>query len=66
MFFTYFNLRIVVGSCIGERYLQIGICHLTVGYNFEVLENLDITFVRIHDDIEILVGSKHFCQHVSE
>ncbi len=59
-------LGVVVGTRVGQRYLQVGVLHLSIGHDFEILENLHVALVGVENHVEVLVGAEHFCQHVSE
>ena len=60
------HLGVVVGAGVGERDLQVGILHLAVGHHFEILENLHVALVGVHDHVEILVGTEHIRKHLAE
>ena len=66
MFVTDFGIRILVGTCIGEAYLQVRIGNLTVRHHFKVLEYLHISLVRVHDNVKIFIGAKHLCEYIAE
>ena len=66
MLFADLHFGVLVGACIAERDLGIGIRHLSVGDNFEVLEYLYVALVGVHDYIEVFIGAKHLGQHIAK
>ena len=66
MFLADFHFGIVVGACVGERNLQVGVGDFAVGHHFKVLENLHVALVGVHDHIKICVGTEHVGEHFAE
>ena len=60
------HVGILVGAGIAQRNLSRRVGHLSVGNHFKILEYLDIPFVRVHDYVEVLVGTEHLSQNISE
>ena len=64
--FADFCFGVVVGPCVAQRDLQVGVGHFSVGHHFQVLEYLHVALVGVHDHVEVLVRAEHFGQHVAE
>ncbi len=60
------RVRVLVGTGVGEAYLEVRIGHLSVRHNFKVLENLHVTLVRVHNHVKIFICAEHFCKHVAK
>jgi len=64
--FADFGFGVVVGACIAERNLQVGVLDFSVGNNLKVLKNLYIALVGVEDYVEVLVRSEHLGKDVAE
>ena len=53
-------------ASLTQRYLHILILELIVSNNGAVLPDLEISLVRVDNDIIVLVSLKHLCQHTAE
>ncbi len=63
---AYLGVGILIGLCVGQSDLQVGIGHSAVLHHFEILEDLHVALVGVEDHIEIDIGAEHFCQHIAE
>lgn len=57
---------ILIGTGIAEADLHVGIGNLAVGHYHEILENLHVALVRVHDHVQILIRAKHLGKHIAE
>ena len=51
---------------VGQTHFGDGILNLAVFDDRQVLIDLAVTLVRVHDDVEVLVGAEHLFQNVAE
>ena len=51
---------------VADANLLVGVYHLTVVNNFQVLVYFAVAFVGIHNHVKVLVGAEHFSQYASE
>ena len=53
-------------ACSREPYLHILVLYLAVGHNPQILVNLAVSLVGVHDYVEVLVGAEHLGQYVAD
>ncbi len=60
------RVRVLVGARIRKAYLQIRVGHFAVRHNLQILENLHVALVGVHNHIEVLVCAEHLGKHIAK
>ena len=61
--------HLVVGlylACLLERHLLVLVLYLSVSHYHTVAVYLEVAFVRVYDNVEVLVASEYLCENVAE
>ena len=63
---AYLTVGVIIVTSIGQTNLLVGILHLTIGNNLEILVDLAVALIGVHNHVEILVTAKHLGNHAAK
>ena len=64
-FFAHLTFRVDLAS-LGQPYLLVGIFNSAIFHHFEVLIDFAVALVGVYNHVEIVVATKHLCNHAAE
>ena len=64
-FLSYLAFRVDL-ACLRKTDLHVFVLDFSVGNHLEVLVDLAVSLVGVHDDVEVLVRAELLCKHVAE